>query len=401
MALDEQMLAAVRVPQRGMTGVWEMTKPKIEYAELSDTYGKFLVEPLERGFGVTLGNALRRVLLSSIPGAAVTSVKIENVLHEFSTIPGVVEDVTQLILNLKELSFKLHSDKPKLLRLDVKGKRTSPRAISSPTPRWRSSTPTCTIATLDGKNAHLVMELVVERGKGYVPAERHRKSEHVIGVIPVDSVFSPIQKVNYGVEDTRVGHATDYDRLVLEVWTDGSIRPEEALQESARLLIDYFRLFVGAAAGTEVAVGPQADETNKLATMPIEELDLSVRPYNCLKRAGINTVGDLLQRTEDEVVNVKNFGRKSLDEVKEKLAGARARAAAEGRLMGAGTEGAPSRARHRRADGVVPRAGRGADRARADHHDGAQGQGNQEGRGPDDRSRAAERPRARGGRSPS
>jgi len=176
------------------------------------------------------------------------------------------------------------------------------------------------IASLDGKNAHLAMELVVERGKGYVQAERHRKSEHVIGVIPVDSVFSPIQKVNYVVEDTRVGHATDYDRLVLEVWTDGSIRPEEALQESARLLIDSFRLFVGTAAGAEVVIGPQVDETNKIAAMPVEELDLSVRPYNCLKRAGINTVGDLLQRTEEEVVNVKNFGRKSLDEVKEKLA---------------------------------------------------------------------------------
>jgi len=160
----------------------------------------------------------------------------------------------------------------------------------------------------------------VERGKGYVPAERHRKSEHVIGVIPIDSVFSPIQKVNYVVDDTRVGQAADYDRLTLEVWTDGSIRPEEALQESARLLIDGFRLFVGTAVAPEVAVGPQVDETNKLATMPIEELDLSVRPYNCLKRAGINTLGDLLQRTEEEVVNVKNFGRKSLDEVKEKLA---------------------------------------------------------------------------------
>jgi DNA-directed RNA polymerase subunit alpha len=165
------------------------------------------------------------------------------------------------------------------------------------------------------------MELVVERGRGYVPAERHRKSEHVIGVIPVDSIFSPIQKVNYSVEDTRVGHAADYDRLVLEVWTDGSIRPEEALQESARQLIENFRLFAGTAAGPEVAAGAPADETNKVVTMPIEELDLSVRPYNCLKRAGINTVGDLLQRTEDEIVNVKNFGRKSLDEVKEKLAG--------------------------------------------------------------------------------
>ena len=321
--MDESMVMVtpgVRVPNRGLADVWDTTKGKIEYAELSDTYGKFVVEPLERGFGVTLGNALRRVLLSSIQGAAVTSVKIENVLHEFSTIPGVVEDVTQVILNLKELSFKLHSDKPKLLRLDVRGKKDVLAGDLQPDAEVEVLNPDLHIASLDGKNAHLAMELVVERGKGYVQAERHRKSEHVIGVIPVDSVFSPIQKVNYVVEDTRVGHATDYDRLVLEVWTDGSIRPEEALQESARLLIDSFRLFVGTAAGAEVVIGPQVDETNKIAGMPIEELDLSVRPYNCLKRAGINTVGDLLQRTEEEVVNVKNFGRKSLDEVKEKLA---------------------------------------------------------------------------------
>jgi len=321
--MDESMVMVtpgVRVPNRGLADVWDTTKGKIEYAELSDTYGKFVVEPLERGFGVTLGNALRRVLLSSIPGAAVTSVKIENVLHEFSTIPGVVEDVTQVILNLKELSFKLHSDKPKLLRFDVRGKKDVLAGDLQPDAEVEVLNPDLHIASLDGKNAHLAMELVVERGKGYVQAERHRKSEHVIGVIPVDSVFSPIQKVNYVVEDTRVGHATDYDRLVLEVWTDGSIRPEEALQESARLLIDSFRLFVGTAAGAEVVIGPQVDETNKIAAMPVEELDLSVRPYNCLKRAGINTVGDLLQRTEEEVVNVKNFGRKSLDEVKEKLA---------------------------------------------------------------------------------
>ena len=310
----------LRVPDRGLGEVWDSTKPKIEFAELSDTYGKFVVEPLERGFGVTLGNALRRILLSSISGAAVTSVKIENVLHEFSTIPGVVEDVTQVILNLKELSLKLHSDKPKLLRMDVRGKKDVVAGDLQPDAEVEILNPDLHIATLDGKNAHLAMELVVERGKGYVPAERHRKSEHVIGVIPIDSVFSPIQKVNYVVDDTRVGQAADYDRLSLEVWTDGSIRPGEALQESARLLIDGFRLFVGTAVAPEVAVGPQVDEANKLATMPIEELDLSVRPYNCLKRAGINTLGDLLQRTEEEVVNVKNFGRKSLDEVKEKLA---------------------------------------------------------------------------------
>ncbi len=322
--MDASMLTGtmgLRVSNGGLADVWETTtKPKIEYAELSDTYGKFIVEPLERGFGVTLGNALRRVLLSSISGAAVTSVKIENVLHEFSTIPGVVEDVTQVILNLKELSLKLHSDKPKLLRLDVRGKKDVVAGDLQPDAEVEILNPDLHLATLDGKTAHLAMELVVERGKGYVPAERHRKSEHVIGVIPVDSVFSPIQKVNFVVEDTRVGHATDFDRLVLEVWTDGSIRPEEALQESARLLIDCFRLFVGATAAPEVAVGAPADEANKMASMPIEELDLSVRPYNCLKRAGINTLGDLLQRTEEEVVNVKNFGRKSLDEVKEKLA---------------------------------------------------------------------------------
>lgn len=317
---DEQARSVLRAPQWGVSSVWEATKPKIEYAELSDTYGKFVVEPLDRGFGVTLGNALRRVLLSSIPGAAVTSVKIEGVLHEFSTIPGVVEDVTQLILNLKELTFKLHSDKPKLLRLDVKGKREVTAGDIQPDAEVEILNPDLHIATLDGKNAHLAMELVVERGKGYVPAERHRKSEHVIGVIPVDSVFSPILKVNYTVEDTRVGHSTEYDRLVLEVWTNGAVRPEEAVQEASRTLIDYFRLFAGTAAGVEVPVGPEADEASKLATMPIEELDLSVRPYNCLKRAGINTVGDLLQRTEDEIVAVKNFGRKSLDEVKEKLA---------------------------------------------------------------------------------
>src|SRR3984893_17462229 len=321
--MDTNMLVGatgLRVPNGGLGEVWEATKPKIEYAELSDTYGKFIVEPLERGFGVTLGNALRRVLLSSISGAAVTSVKIENVLHEFATIPGVVEDVTQVILNLKELSLKLHSEKPKLLRLDVRGKKDVVAGDLQPDAEVEILNPDLHIATLDGKNAHLAMELVVERGKGYVPAERHPKSEHVIGVIPVDSVFSPIQKVNYVVEDTRVGHATDFDRLVLEVWTDGSIRPEEALQESARLLIDCFRLFVGTTVAPEVAVGPQADEANKMASMPIEEVDLSVRPYNCLKRAGINTLGDLLQRTEEEVVNVKNFGRSAVDECQRKRA---------------------------------------------------------------------------------
>ncbi len=304
--------------------IWaEALTPKVEYAELSDTYGKFLIEPLDRGFGVTLGNALRRILLAAISGAAVTSVKIDGVLHEFSTIPGVVEDVTQIVLNLKELTLRLYTDKPKLLRLDVKGKKDVTAADIQEDPEVEILNQNMHLAALDRRDAHLAMEIVVERGKGYVPAERHRRSEHVIGVIPIDSIFSPIQKVNYSVEDTRVGHATDLDRLVLEIWTDGAIRPEEALQEASRILIDHFRLFSGIAdeSGTGAAFGVTEDPDRARAmTMPIEDLDLSVRPYNCLKRAGIHTVGDLIKKTEDEVVAVKNFGRKSLDEVKEKLA---------------------------------------------------------------------------------
>lgn len=303
--------------------VWEAPTPKVEQAELSDTYGKFVLEPLDHGFGVTLGNALRRVLLSAITGAAVTSVKIDGVLHEFSTITGVVEDVTQIVLNLKELTLRLYTDKPKLLRLDVKGKREVTAADIQEDPEVEIINRGLHLATLDRKDAHLAMEMVVERGKGYVPAERHRRSEHVIGVIPIDSIFSPLQKVNFTVEDTRVGHSIDLDRLVLEAWTDGSIRPEEALQEASRLLIDHFRLFAGIAdeAGSGVPFGGTEDpDQARAATMPIEELDLSVRPYNCLKRAGIHTVGDLIRKTEEEVVAVKNFGRKSLDEVREKLA---------------------------------------------------------------------------------
>ena len=303
--------------------IWETPTPKVDYAELSDTYGKFIVEPLDRGFGVTLGNSLRRMLLAAISGAAVTSVKIDGVLHEFSTIPGVVEDVTQIVLNLKELTLRLYTDKPKLLRLDVKGKKDVTAGDIQEDPEMQILNPTLHLATLDKRESRLAMEIVVERGKGYVPAERHRRSEHVIGVIPIDSIFSPVQKVNYAVEDTRVGHATDLDRLVLEIWTDGSVRPEEALQEASRLLIDHFRLFAGIAdetsAGAAFSVTEDPDRA-RLMVMPIEELDLSVRPYNCLKRAGLQTVGDLVKKSEEEVAAVKNFGRKSLDEVKEKLA---------------------------------------------------------------------------------
>ncbi len=300
-------------------GLWELTKPKVEYAELSDTYAKLIVEPLERGFGITVGNALRRVLLSSIPGAAVTSVKIEGVLHEFSTVPGVVEDVTQILLNLKELTLRLHTDKPKLLRLEAKGKREVTAADIQPDPEVEILNPDLVIATLDRRDARLAMEMVVERGKGYVPAEKHRKSEHVIGVIPVDSIFSPVQKVNYTVEDTHVSMGGELERLVLEVWTNGAVRPDEAVAEASRLLIDHFRLVGGISEGEGAAPGGSDPEMARLMATPIEELELSVRPYNCLKRAGIHTIGDLVQRTEEEIANVKNFGRKSLEEVNEKL----------------------------------------------------------------------------------
>jgi len=299
-----------------------MVLPKIEAENTSRNYGKFLISPLESGYGVTLGNALRRILLSAIPGAAVTSVKIEGVLHEFSTISGVVEDVTQVILNVKELTLRLHTEKPKLLRLDVKGKKDVTASDIQVDAEVDVLNPDLHLATLDRKDTRLAMELVVERGRGYVPAEKHRKSEHVIGVIPVDSIFSPVQKVNYAVEDTRAGQATEMDRLVLEVWTDGSIRPEESIQEASKILIDSLKLFSGLGEEGEPFGGLEqgADaQMGKLYAMPIEELDLSVRPYNCLKRAGINTVGDLMQRTEEEIVSVKNFGRKSLDEVKDKL----------------------------------------------------------------------------------
>jgi DNA-directed RNA polymerase subunit alpha len=312
-------VGAGEVENVSIFSLWELTKPKVEYAELSDTYAKLVVEPLERGFGVTVGNALRRVLLSSISGAAVTTRKIEGVLHEFSTIPGVVEDVTQIVLNLKELTLRLHTDKPKLLRLEAKGKREVTAADIQPDPEVEILNPDLLIATLDRKDARLAMEIVVERGKGYVPAEKHRRSEHVIGVIPVDSIFSPVQKVNYTVEDTHVGAGAELERLVLEVWTNGAVRPDEAIGEASRLLIDHFRLVGGIPEGEGAAPGPTDPEMARLLQTPIEELELSVRPYNCLKRAGIHTIGDLVQRTEEEIANVKNFGRKSLEEVTEKL----------------------------------------------------------------------------------
>ena len=298
----------------------EIEKPRVECEELTETYGKFVVEPLERGYGVTLGNSLRRVLLSSLPGAAVASVKIEGVLHEFSVIPGVVEDTIDIILNIKELLVKLHADEPKTLRIEAEGEAEVKAADIIADADVEILNPDLHIATLD-KDGRLYMEIVVEKGRGYLPADR-RRLEPIIGIIPVDSIFTPVKRVNYVVENTRVGQVTDYDRLILEAWTDGSISPKEAVSLSARILTSHLQLFTGlteAGQDVEIMVDKAEDTKDKVLDLPIEELDLSVRSYNCLKRAGINTVEELIKKTEEDMMKVRNLGKKSLDEVKSKL----------------------------------------------------------------------------------
>ena len=305
----------------------EIEKPKIEIVEISEDnrYGKFVCEPLERGYGTTLGNSLRRILLSSLPGAAITSIRIDGVLHEFSTIPGVRDDVTNIILNLKSLCFKMLSDEPKVLRIDVEGEREVTAADIIPDADIEILNPELHIATLN-KEGSLHMEMTVERGRGYVSADKNKKPDHVIGIIPIDSIFSPVLRVNYTVSDTRVGNATDYDKLVLEIWTDGSIRPEEAVSKAASILISHLKLFqnmAGLAEEEELEEGTfteiEENDTAKVMEMTIEDLDLSVRSYNCLKRANINTVANLTAKTEEEMMKVRNLGRKSLEEVKKKL----------------------------------------------------------------------------------
>ncbi len=302
----------------------EIEKPKIECVEINEskTYAKFVVEPLERGYGITLGNSLRRILLSSLPGAAVTSIKIEGVLHEFSTVPGVVEDVTDIILNLKSLSLKVHGDELQVIRIDAKGPGEVLASDIIRSSQVEVLNPDLHIATLDN-GAHLVMEMTVEKGRGYRSAEKNKKEDHVIGVIPVDSIFSPVRKVNYSVTDTRVGQITDYDKLTLEVWTNGTIAPDEAVSLSAKILNDHLKLFIGLTekiGDVEIMVEKEEEERDKILDMSIEELDLSVRSYNCLKRAGINTVGELIMKTEEDMMKVRNLGKKSLEEVDEKLA---------------------------------------------------------------------------------
>ncbi|MGB9867157.1 MAG: DNA-directed RNA polymerase subunit alpha [Bacillota bacterium] len=302
----------------------ELIKPMIQCAEVSEdgSYGKFVVEPLQRGYGVTLGNAMRRVLLSSLPGAAVTSVKIEGVLHEFSTVPGVVEDVTDIVLNLKSLALKLYSDGPKILRVEAEGETEVKAGDIIADADVEIMNPDLHIATV-AEGGRLAMEMTVEKGRGYVPADRNKKPDQPIGVIPVDSVFTPVRRVNFTVEDTRVGHVTDYDRLILEIWTNRTIAPDEAASEAAQILTDHLKLFVDLKEREASLAVPAAKEENnlsKLLEMPIDELDLSVRSYNCLKRAGINTVGQLVEKTDEEMIKVRNLGKKSLEEVKQKLA---------------------------------------------------------------------------------
>ena len=304
----------------------EIERPKIETASLSPDgrYGKFVAEPLERGFGITLGNSLRRVLLSSLPGVAATSVKIDGVVHEFSTIEGVKEDVTEIVLNLKGIAAKLYTDGPKTVRVEAVGpcEVTADNIkqgddIEILNPEWH-------IATL-GEGGKLVMELTFDKGRGYVPAERNKQAiieKNDINTLPVDSIYTPVLKVNYNVESTRVGQAIDYDKLTIEVWTDGTINAQEAVSLAARVLTEHLNLFVNLsdeAVGAENMVEKTNDDKEKALEMTIEELDLSVRSFNCLKRAGINTVEDLVSKSEDEMMKVRNLGRKSLEEVMAKL----------------------------------------------------------------------------------
>jgi DNA-directed RNA polymerase subunit alpha len=304
----------------------DFQKPKkLDYdpETLTPNYGRFIAQPFERGFGTTIGNALRRVLLSSIEGAAVTAVRVEGVLHEFSSLTGVVEDMTDVVLNLKQIPFKLHGEGPKTLYLEKKGPGVVTAADFEEDPDIEILDRTAHIATLS-KEGSLKLEARLKRGRGYVVADRNADSDLPLGYIPVDSIHSPVRRVNYHVEGARVGQMTDYDRLILEVWTNGAVSPQEAVSLAAELLSDHLRIFSSFEARGEQAEEPAAPEVDpRLAEMlakPIEELDLSVRSANCLKNANIRTLGDLVQRTEREMLSTKNFGRKSLDEIKDVLA---------------------------------------------------------------------------------
>ena len=308
----------------------EIEKPKMVTAEISEDgrYGKFVWEPLERGYGITLGNSLRRVLLSSLPGAAVTFVKIDGVLHEFATIPGVREDVADIILNIKALCLKMEGEEEKVLRIECSGEQEVTAANIIADSDVEILNPELHIATLD-KDAVFNMEIHVDKGLGYVPADKNKQPDQPIGIIPVDSIYSPITRVKFAVNDTRVGNVTNYDKLTLEVWTDGSVMPDEAVNMATGILIDYLKLLqtgdvpapspLGLGTGSVAGEGAAEPTPEGPGAMSIDDLDLSVRSNNCLRRAGINTVEELTQKSEEDMMKVRNLGRKSLDEVKKKL----------------------------------------------------------------------------------
>ncbi len=304
----------------------ELALPRITPVESEPTYASYDIEPLEAGYGRTLGNALRRVLLSSLPGAAITSIKIEGAQHEFQDVPGIREDVTDIVLNIKKIRLRSFSDRPVTMRIEVSGERVVTAADIQAPSTIEIVTPDVYICTLDNAEAHLDMELVVETGKGYVPAES--KEGQSIGVIPVDAIFSPVQKVNYTVENTRVGQMTNYDKIMLQIWTDGSITPDEALKQAAQVLVQHFQMI--AEHNEPIVSGVQEQPTlpagatafqipQRTYDTPIEELDLSVRAFNCLKRSGITRVGQVLTMSQEDLLAVRNFGEKSLNELKDTL----------------------------------------------------------------------------------
>ncbi|MCM3612571.1 DNA-directed RNA polymerase subunit alpha [Planococcus sp. MERTA32b] len=301
----------------------EIEKPKIETVEIDSNakFGKFVIEPLERGYGTTLGNSLRRILLSSLPGAAVTSIQIDGVLHEFSTVEGVEEDVASIILNIKKLALKIYSDDEKVIEIDVKGDGTVTAADITHDSDVEILNPDLYIATI-AKGGHLRMRMYANRGRGYARADQNKREDLPIGVIPIDSIYTPVSRVNFQVENTRVGQLAHFDKLSLDVWTDGSIGPKEAIALGAKIFTEHLNIFVGLtdeAQTAEIMVEKEEDQKEKVLEMTIEELDLSVRSYNCLKRAGINTVHELASKSEDDMMKVRNLGRKSLEEVKVKL----------------------------------------------------------------------------------
>ena len=302
----------------------EIEKPRIECIETpsDSSYGKYIIEPLERGYGTTLGNSLRRVLLSSLPGTAATSIKIAGVQHEFSTIPGVKEDVTEIVLNVKSIVALLHTDEPKTVYIEAVGEGVVTAGDIKADAEIEILNPEQPIATL-GPDGALSMELTFDKGRGYVSADKNKNAQTAIGIIPVDSIYTPVLKVNYSVENTRVGNQTDFDKLTIEVWTDKTITARDAVSLGAKILCDHFTLFTDLSdtVGDRPVVVERTEKArDKVLEMTIEELDLSVRSFNCLKRANINTVEDLISKTQDEMIKVRNLGRKSLEEVEHKLA---------------------------------------------------------------------------------